>query len=153
MASFCYFVRCLYVFLCSFTNRKSKKFDKNNLNDKPKCFGVFETLMFPLWSCLSNRSLLLEGAILFLEGFFEFDHDCLIADLNQTTFSFDKDRLNHDITLHQAEFNLYFFIVVTRRVIQLQFFIAQLHFKLPLATWQLPSVSPVLIAIFIVLPS
>lgn len=82
VASLCYSVRCLYmyVFQCSFTNRKSKKFDKNHLNDRPKRFGFF----CYFWSCL-------------------------IADLNQTKFSFDKDRLNHNITLHQAELKFIFF--------------------------------------------
>ena len=82
VASLCYSVRCLYmyVFQCSFTHRKSKKFDKNHLNDRPKRFGFFCYFL-----------------------------SCLIADLNQTKFSFDKDRLNHNITLHQAELKFIFF--------------------------------------------
>ena len=39
--------------------------------------------------------------------------------------------------------NLYFFIAVASQAIQPQFFIAQLHFKSPLVTWRLPSISPV----------
>lgn len=110
VASLCYSVQCLYmcVFLCSFTNRKSKKFDKNHLNDRPKRFGLFETLMFPLWSCLTNKSLHWRVQFCSLKVFFYF-WSCLIADLNQTKFSFDKDRLNHNITLHQAEFKFIFF--------------------------------------------
>ena len=124
VASLCYSVRCLYmyVFLCSFTNRKSKKFDKNHLNDRPKRFGFFQTLMFPLSSCLANRSLHWRVQFCSLKVFFFiFDHVWLpiLIKLNSHLIKIDWIIIKPYIRLNS---NLYFFIAV-----------AQLHFKSPLA--------------------